>query len=107
MRSVFGTGGAAGGRSDRPQGISPSARALGASLARSSIEWYDYLLYGTLAPLVFVKRFFPATHAASGLLLTYATFAIPFFVRPFGGILFSHIGDRKGRKVKSAVLHAP
>jgi len=76
-----------------------STRALGASLAGSSIEWYDYLLYGTVAPLVLAKRFFPATNAASGLLLTYGAFAIPFFLRPVGGILFSHIGDRKGRKI--------
>jgi MFS family permease len=74
-----------------------SRRALAASLIGSSIEWYDYLLYGTVAPLVFATRFFP-TGSASGMLVTYVTFAIPFFVRPLGGVVFGHIGDRRGRK---------
>jgi metabolite-proton symporter len=76
-----------------------SARPLVASLIGSTIEWYDYLLYGTVASLVFAKRFFPTTDPAAGLLLAYATFAIPFFVRPLGGIVFGHLGDRVGRKV--------
>jgi metabolite-proton symporter len=83
-------------------GAGPSAsqtKVLVASLIGSSIEWYDYLLYGTVAPLVFVKLFFPTSDAASGLLLTYITFALPFFVRPLGGIVFSHIGDKIGRKI--------
>lgn len=73
-------------------------KALIASLIGSSIEWYDYLLYGTVAPLVFAKRFFPTHDQATGLLLAYLTFAIPFFFRPLGGIVFSHLGDRVGRK---------
>ena len=76
-----------------------SRKVLVASLIGSSIEWYDYLLYGMVAPLVFVKLFFPTTDATSGLLLTYVTFALPFFVRPIGGIIFSHIGDKLGRKI--------
>jgi metabolite-proton symporter len=83
-------------------GAGPNAsqtKVLVASLIGSSIEWYDYLLYGTVAPLVFVKLFFPTSDAANGLLLIYATFALPFFVRPLGGIIFSHIGDRIGRKI--------
>src|SRR5215472_16906078 len=83
-------------------GAGPSVsqtKVLVASLIGSSIEWYDYLLYGTIAPLVFVNLFFPTSDAASGLLLTYVTFALPFFVRPLGGIVFSHIGDKIGRKV--------
>src|SRR5215510_5541961 len=78
---------------------SKSTKALVASLIGSSIEWYDYLLYGTVAPLVFVNLFFPMTDATSGLLLTYVTFALPFFVRPLGGVVFSHLGDKVGRKI--------
>ncbi len=77
------------------QSKSKSTKALVASLIGSSIEWYDYLLYGMVAPLVFVKLFFPTTDATSGLLLTYVTFALPFFVRPLGGIVFSHMGDKE------------
>jgi MFS family permease len=78
---------------------SQSTKVLVASLIGSSIEWYDYQLYAAVAPLVFVKLFFPMTNAARGLLLTYVTFALPFFVRPLGGVIFSHIGDKIGRKI--------
>lgn len=73
-------------------------RALVGSLIGSSIEWYDYFLYGTIASLVFAKRFFPSSDPTVGLLLAYASFAIPFFFRPLGGVVFSHLGDRMGRK---------
>jgi metabolite-proton symporter len=74
-------------------------RALVASLIGSSIEWYDFFLYGTVTALVFAKRFFPGGDPEVALLQAYATFAIPFFVRPLGGVVFSHLGDRIGRKV--------
>lgn len=74
-------------------------RALAASLIGSSIEWYDFFLYGTVTALVFAKRFFPSADPKVALLQAYATFAIPFFVRPLGGIVFSHLGDKVGRKV--------
>lgn len=78
-------------------------KALVASLIGSSIEYYDYLLFGTMASLVFNKLFFPTLDSFAGLLLAYASFGIPYFFRPLGGILFSHIGDRMGRK-KTLVL---
>ncbi len=77
---------------------SVSRRVLVASLVGSSIEWFDYFLYGTVAGLVFNKLFFPAEDPTVGLLLSYASFALSFFIRPLGGIIFSHIGDRIGRK---------
>lgn len=80
-----------------------STKALVASLIGSSIEWYDFFLYGTIAALVFNKMFFPSTDPVVGLLLAYASFAIPFFIRPLGGVIFSHIGDKIGRK-KTLVL---
>ncbi len=69
-----------------------------ASLVGSSIEWFDYFLYGTVAALVFNQLFFVTEDPTVGLLLAYATFALSFFIRPFGGIIFSHIGDKIGRK---------
>lgn len=78
-------------------------RILIASLVGSSIEWFDYFLYGTVAALVFNQLFFVNEDPTVGLLLAYASFALAFFIRPFGGVIFSHIGDRIGRK-KTLVL---
>lgn len=69
-----------------------------ASLIGASIEYYDYLLYGTVAALVFNKVFFPNFDPTIGLLIALASFGIPYFFRPVGGIIFSHIGDKVGRK---------
>lgn len=73
-------------------------KALWASLIGNSIEWYDYLLYGTASALVFNHLFFPTGDLAISTMLAFLTFALPFFIRPLGGILFSHIGDKIGRK---------
>ena len=78
-------------------------KALFASLIGSSIEWFDFFLYGTMASLVFNKLFFPSTDPTVGLLLSYLSFGLPFFIRPLGGVIFSHIGDKIGRK-KTLVL---
>ncbi|WP_394559531.1 MFS transporter [Aquipseudomonas alcaligenes] len=81
------------------QPAAPSrSRALIASLTGSSIEWFDYFLYGTAAALVFNKLFFPNFDPVVGLLLAYLSFSLTFFIRPIGGVLFAHIGDRIGRK---------
>ena len=75
-------------------------RVAATSLASASIEWYDFFIYGTAAALVFPTVFFPAGHAArsSALIASFSTFAVGFFARPVGGILFGHFGDRLGRK---------
>ncbi|MDQ0218171.1 MFS transporter [Peribacillus cavernae] len=78
-------------------------RALLASMIGSSIEWFDFFLYGSLASLVFNKLFFPSSDPTVGLLLSYLSFGLSFFIRPLGGIIFSHIGDKIGRK-KTLVL---
>jgi MFS family permease len=68
-------------------------------LAGASIEWYDFLLYGTAAALVFPTVFFPAAMPPFvALIASFSTFAVGFIARPFGGVLFGHIGDRVGRK---------
>ena len=82
----------------QPQTAATRKRALIASLTGSSIEWFDYFLYGTAAALVFNKLFFPNFDPVVGLMLSYLSFSLTFFIRPIGGMLFAHIGDRIGRK---------
>lgn len=69
-----------------------------ASFIGTAIEWYDYFLYGTAAALVFNVLFFPESDPLVGTLLAFATFAVGFFARPVGGVVFGHFGDRVGRK---------
>jgi len=69
------------------------------ALAGTSIEWYDFFLYGTAAALIFPKAFFPAElPPVIALLASFSTFAVGFIARPIGGIIFGHYGDRIGRK---------
>ena len=68
-------------------------------VAATSIEWYDFFIYGTAAALVFPKLFFPATlPPLVALLASFSTFAVGFIARPVGGALFGHFGDLIGRK---------
>src|ERR1700742_4850951 len=73
-------------------------RALVASTIGTSIEWYDFFLYGTAAALVFPKLFFPGASAYAGVLASFATYAVGFAARPVGAAIFGHWGDRIGRK---------
>lgn len=69
-----------------------------ASLIGTTIEWYDFFLYGSAAALVFNKLFFPEFEPLTGTLLAFTTYALGFVARPVGGIVFGHFGDRIGRK---------
>lgn len=69
-----------------------------ASFIGTTIEWYDFFLYGTAAALVFNKLFFPTLDPLAGTLSAYGTFAVGFVARPLGGAIFGHYGDRIGRK---------
>lgn len=69
-----------------------------ASVFGTVIEWYDFLLYGTAAALVFNKLFFPTLDPYAGTLAAFGSYAVGFVARPLGGILFGHFGDRLGRK---------
>jgi MFS family permease len=71
---------------------------VAASLLGTTVEWYDFFLYATAAGLVFNKVFFPNASSLMGTLLAFATFAVGFVMRPIGGLVFGHIGDRIGRK---------
>ena len=74
-------------------------RVVMTSLAASSIEWYDFFIYGTAAALVFPKLFFaPSLGPSVAQLAAFSTFAVGFFARPVGGIIFGHFGDKFGRK---------
>ena len=69
------------------------------SLAGTSIEWYDFFLYGTAAAIIFPIAFFPQDLPPMVLLIiSFSTFAVGFIARPLGGIVFCHFGDRVGRK---------
>lgn len=69
-----------------------------ASLMGTTIEWYDFFLYGIVAGLVFSKLYFPTEDPYIGVILAYSTFAIGYLARPLGGFIFGHYGDRLGRK---------
>ncbi|MFY1874147.1 MFS transporter [Achromobacter xylosoxidans] len=69
-----------------------------ASMMGTTIEWYDFFLYGTAAALIFNKIFFPSFDPLTGTLAAFATYSVGFFARPLGGVIFGHYGDRIGRK---------
>src|SRR3954454_16011882 len=73
-------------------------KVIVASLIGTSLEWYDFFIYGTAAALVFNKVFFPSFEPLVGTLLAFATFAVGFGARPIGGVVFGHFGDRVGRR---------
>src|SRR5215213_4111577 len=73
-------------------------RVVAASMIGTTIEWYDFFLYGSAAALVFNKLFFPEFDPLTGTMLAFATYAVGFVARPLGGIVFGHFGDRIGRK---------
>ena len=69
-----------------------------ASFIGTTIEWYDFFLYGTAAALVFNRLFFPTFDPLMGTLAAFGTYAVGFFARPVGGIVIGHYGDKIGRK---------
>jgi metabolite-proton symporter len=80
------------------EGAASLRRVVMASLVGTTIEWYDFFLYGSAAALVFNRLFFPTYDPLTGTLLAFATYALGFVARPVGGVIFGHFGDRIGRK---------
>ena len=72
--------------------------AVIASTVGTTIEWYDFLLYSVVTPLVFGKLFFPHSAPLIGVLEAFAVYFVGFVARPIGGAIFGHFGDRIGRK---------
>ena len=87
-----------------PSDLEPAARrrmwlrALAAATVGTTIEWYDFFLYGIVAALVFPRAFFPESDPFTGTLLAFSTYFVGFAARPLGGVIFGHVGDRLGRK---------
>ncbi len=77
-----------------------------ASVVGTSIEWYDFFLYGTAAAIVFPAVFFPKWSAYAGTLESFATYAVGFAARPVGAAIFGHWGDRLGRKA-TLIIFSP
>jgi MHS family shikimate/dehydroshikimate transporter-like MFS transporter len=73
-------------------------RIIWASVLGTVVEWYDFLIYGTAAALVFNKLFFPTLDPTAGTMAAFGSYAVGFVARPLGGALFGHYGDRIGRK---------
>ena len=90
MESVERLGGQTGGETQSVK------KVAAASLIGTTIEWYDFFLYGAAAALVFDSS--SSRSDRLGTLLAFATFAVGFLARPLGGVVFGHIGDRIGRK---------
>ena len=78
--------------------LNRARRAALGSFAGAVVDWYDFLLYGITAALVFNSEFFPQIGPAMGTLAAFATFGVGFLFRPLGGIIFGHFGDKLGRK---------
>ncbi|MGV0869269.1 MFS transporter [Corynebacterium kalidii] len=73
-------------------------RVATATIVGTTVEWFDFYLYATMASIVFGKVFFTSDDSQASTLSAFATFAVGFIARPIGGILFGHLGDRIGRK---------
>lgn len=85
-------------RNEETPSLNRARRAALGSFAGAVVDWYDFLLYGITAALVFNREFFPQISPAMGTLAAFATFGVGFLFRPLGGIIFGHFGDRLGRK---------
>jgi metabolite-proton symporter len=83
---------------DPPAGRRAVIEAVVAGTVGTTIEWYDFFLYGVSAALVFPRLFFPEVDPFTGQILSFLTFTAGFVARPLGGVVFGHLGDRIGRK---------
>lgn len=73
-------------------------RLVTASLVGTTLEWYDFTIYNTLAALIFNRLFFPSFDPLAGTVLAFSTYAVGYVSRPLGGVIFGHLGDKLGRR---------
>lgn len=85
-------------RDNHPTPPAARRRVVGAAVVGTIVEWYDFTLYGQAAALVFSQLFFPSFSPLAGTAAAFATYAVGFLARPLGGLVFSHFGDRIGRR---------
>src|SRR5271168_5176191 len=78
-------------------------RVVWSSVIGATMEWYDFLVYGTASALIFNRLFFPSMSPAVGTLAAFGTYGVGFVARPLGGAVFGHFGDRVGRKAMLAM----
>jgi MFS family permease len=83
---------------ERPEQQAARRRILLAGTIGTTIEWYDFFIYAFIAPLIFDQLFFPHYDELTATIAVFATFAAGFLVRPLGGLVFGHFGDRVGRR---------
>ena len=74
-------------------------RLAGASMVGTTLEWYDFTVYNTMAALIFNRLFFPSFDPLAGVILAFSTYAVGYLSRPFGGVIFGRLGDKLGRRV--------
>src|SRR5262245_36268937 len=79
-------------------GKTSTRRLATASLVGTTLEWYDFTIYNTLAALIFNRLFFPSFDPLTGTILSFSTYAVGYMSRPFGGFIFGHLGDKLGRR---------
>src|SRR6187200_2373824 len=91
--------GSPGAVGDAVAPVHDARRVAVASAIGTTIEWYDFFIYGTAAAVVFGPQFFPQVSEVAGTLASFVTFAIGFVARPLGGVVMGHFGDRIGRKL--------
>src|SRR5215472_99496 len=76
----------------------PLGRLACASMIGTTLEWYDFTIYNTMAALIFNRVFFPSVDPLTGILLAFSTYAVGYVSRPLGGVVFGHLGDKLGRR---------
>ena len=86
------------GTTRRTQGKQSTKRLATASMVGTTLEWYDFTVYNTMAALIFNHLFFPSFDPLSGTILAFSTYAVGYISRPIGGVMFGHLGDKLGRR---------